>query len=218
MMSKSIFTTLTTAFSGPEAAFEWKLLHRFWELLLQTGRPVSLETLAQSLACERSRVVQVLDEQYPEAEYDPSGNLVGVGLTIQPTVHQIVLENRIFYTWCAPDAFSLPVMLGRPAQISSRCPVTGTRIEITLTPEHLESFTPPSAVVSFARRGDMVKRLKEAGCLRQGGCNNQFFFASQEVAAPWVSQNADFRVFPLAEAFEDLREFAQQQMALAARA
>src|SRR2546426_8072443 len=111
MMSESIFTTMTTAFSGPEAAFEWKLLHRFWELLVQTGVPVSLDTLAQALVCERSQVVQVLAEQYPEAEYDASGNLVGVGLTLRPTPHQIVLEKRPFSTWCAPDAFTIPVVL-----------------------------------------------------------------------------------------------------------
>ena len=167
MRSESILSTMTTAFSGPDAAFEWKLLHRFWESLAQTGAPVSLDTLAQSLACERSQIVQVLDEQYPEAEYDPSGNLVGVGLTLRPTTHQIVFENQPFYTWCAPDAFTIPVVLGRPAQIISQCPVTGTRIE---------------------------------------------------VAAPWVSQHADFSVFPLEEAFEDLRKFTQQQMALASRA
>lgn len=218
MRSESILSTMTTAFSGPDAAFEWKLLHRFWESLAQTGAPVSLDTLAQSLACERSQIVQVLDEQYPEAEYDPSGNLVGVGLTLRPTTHQIVFENQPFYTWCAPDAFTIPVVLGRPAQIISQCPVTGTRIEVALTPEHLEAYTPPGAVVSFAKHGGMVKRLKEAGCIRQGGCANQFFFASQEVAAPWVSQHADFSVFPLEEAFEDLRKFTQQQMALASRA
>jgi hypothetical protein len=46
--------------------------------------------------------------------------------------------------------------------------VTGTRIEVTLTPEYLEAYTPPGAVVSLAKHGGMVKRLKEAGCIRQG--------------------------------------------------
>lgn len=217
-MSESILTTMTTAFSGPEAAFEWKLLYRFFGLLAQTGTPVSLETLAQALACERSQVAQVLDEQYPEAEYDESGKLVGVGLTLRPTVHQLVVENRPFYTWCAPDALHIAVVLGRPAQIISRCPITGTRIEVTLTPERMTAFTPASAVVSFPKHGNTLKRLKEAGCIRQGGCQNALFFASGEAAAPWVSHYADFRVFPLEEAFEDLREFAHKQMALATRA
>ncbi len=89
---------------------------------------------------------------------------------------------------------------------------------MTLTPDRLESLSPEAAVVSIVRDGGMFKRLQEAGCIRQGGCNNQFFFASQEVAAPWVSENADFIVLPVEEAFEGLQEIALQQRALIARA
>lgn len=216
-MAASIFETMTTLFAGPETALDWKFLHRFWETLAQTGTPVSLDALAQELHCTRSKVVEVLD-QYPEAEYDQFGHLVGLGLTLRPTVHQLLLEERSCYTWCAPDALLLPVVLGRPARIVSTCPVTGTRIEVTLTPDHLEGLSPANAVVSIAKDGGMLKKLKETGCIRQGGCENQFFFASQEVVAPWVSEHADFIVFPVAEAFQGLREFARQQRTLAARA
>ena len=47
------FEILTTAFAGPEAAFDRKLRYRFWELLAQTGTPVSLDALTQALGCER---------------------------------------------------------------------------------------------------------------------------------------------------------------------
>lgn len=191
-MSESIFTTMTTAFSAPETAFEWKLLHCFWGLLAERGEPVSPDTLAQALACERSQVAQVLD-QYPEAEYDPSGNLVGVGLTLRPTVHQLVFEKRPFYTWCAPDALYMPVVLGHPAQIISTCPITGARIEVTLTPEYLETLAPSSAVVSIAKDGNILKRVKDAGCIRQGACESQFFFTNPEVVAPWVFEHAGSR-------------------------
>jgi hypothetical protein len=107
MISASIVATMTTAFSTPEVAFEWKLLHCFWGLLVIYGASFSLDALAQALACERSQIMQVLD-QYPEAQYDPSGNLIG--------------------------------------------------------------------------------------------CEKQFFFANSEVVAPWVSEHADFLVFPLEEA------------------
>ena len=50
------FEILTTAFAGPEAAFDRKLRSRFWELLAQTGAPVSLDALTQVLGCERGRV------------------------------------------------------------------------------------------------------------------------------------------------------------------
>ena len=215
-MAASIFETMTTLFEGPEAAFEWKLLQRFWETLAQTGKPISLDVLTRELACTRSQVVEVLD-QYPEAEYDQFGQLIGLGLTLRPTVHQLFLEERSFSAWCGPDALIFPVVLKRPARIVSTCPVTGARIEVTLTPDHLESLSPTNAVISMAKDGGMLKNLKETSCIRQNGCNNQFFFANPEVAALWVSEHADFIIFPVEEIFEGLRQFAQQQMTLATR-
>src|SRR5712691_1925983 len=204
-MSASVFESLQTALVEPETAFEWKLFHRLWQMLVESATPISLDALAQALHTSRERVQAVL-ERYPDAEYDQFGNLLGWGLTLHPTVHQVGLEGRSLYAWCAPDTLYDPVVVNRPAQIVSRCPVTGARIEMTLTPDRLESLSPEAAVVSIVRDGGMFKRLKEAGCIRQGGCNNQFFFASGEVAAPWVSEHADFIVLPVEEAFLGLRD------------
>jgi hypothetical protein len=82
----------------------------------------------------------------------------------------------------------------------------------------VESLSPETAVVSLDRTGDIFKRSQEAGCVRQEVCNNQYFFASREVAAPWVSEHPDFIVLPVEEAFLGLREIFLQQMALVARA
>jgi alkylmercury lyase len=216
-MSASVFESLKTALVEPETAFEWKVFHRFWQMLAQSATPISLDALAQALHSSREQVKAVL-ERYPDAEYDQFGNLLGWGLTLHPTVHQVGLEGNSLYAWCAPDTLYDPLVLNRPAQIVSRCPLTGAKIEIMLTPDRLLRLAPEAAVVSIVRDGGMFTRLKEAGCIRQGGCNNQFFFASGEVAAPWVSEHPDFIVLPVEEAFEGLREIALQQMALVARA
>jgi alkylmercury lyase len=214
-MSTSVFESLKTALVAPEAAFVWKVLHRFWHLLAQSGTPIALDALAADLHSSRERVTAVF-EQLPETEYDQFGNLLGMGLTLHPTVHQVVLEGHPFYTWCAPDALLLPVILKRPARISSTCPVTGARISLVLTPERFEGLSPEAAVVSIARTGDLLKRVQESGCVRQGVCNQQFLFASGEIAAPWVAEHEDFLVLPVEEAFLGLREIALQQMALVA--
>jgi alkylmercury lyase len=216
-MSASVFESLKKALVEPETAFEWKVFHRLWQMLVESATPVSLDTLAQALHTSRERVQAVL-ERYPDAEYDQFGNLLGWGLTLHPTVHQVGLEGHSLYAWCAPDTLYDPLVLNIPAQIVSRCPLTGAKIEMLLTPDRLESLAPEAAVVSIVGDGGMFTRLKEAGCIRQGGCNNQFFFASGEVAAPWVSEHPDFIVLPVEEAFEGLREIALQQMALVARA
>jgi alkylmercury lyase len=139
-------------------------------------------------------------------------------LTLHPTVHQLVVEGHALYAWCAPDTLYDPVVLNRSAQIVSQCPVTEARIELLLTPDRLERLSPEAAVVSIARDGSVFTPLQEAGSIRQRGCNNQFFFASQQAAAPWASEHPDFIVLPVEEAFEGLREIALQQRDLVAQA
>ena len=216
-MSASVFDSLKTALVEPETAFEWKLFHRLWQMLVESATPISLDALAQALHTSRERVQAVL-ERYPEAEYDQFGNLLGWGLTLHPTVHQLGVEGHALYAWCAPDTLYDPIVLNRSAQIVSQCPVTGAKVEILLTPDRLLRLSPANAVVSIGRDWGGFKRLKEAGRIRQEGCNNQLFFASQQVAAPWASEHPDFIVLPVEEAFEGLRDIALQQMALVARA
>ena len=214
-MSASVFESMKTALLEPETAFEWKVIHRLWHLLAQSATPISLDALAQALHTSRERVKAALE---PEAEYDQFGNLLGWGLTLHPTIHQVVLEGHALYAWCAPDTLYHPVVLNRSAQVVSQCHMTGARIELLLTPDRLLHLSPASVVVSIVRDWSLYQRVKEAGGLRQEGCNKQFFFASGEVAAPWASEHPDFIVLPVEEAFLGLREIALQQMALVARA
>ncbi len=214
-MSASVFESMKTALVEPETAFEWKVIHHLWHMLVESATPISLDALTQALHSSRERVKAVLE---PEAEYDQFGNLLGWGLTLRPTVHQVVLEGHSLYAWCAPDTLYDPVVVNRSAQIVSQCLVTGARIEMTLTPDRLLRLSPEAAVVSIARDWSMFQRLKEAGCIRQEGCNSQFFFASREVAAPWAFEHPDFIVLPVEEAFEGLRDIALQQMAQVAHA
>ena len=191
------------------------MIHRLWHLLAQSATPISLDALAATLNSSRERVQAALE---PEAEYDQFGNLLGWGLTLNPTVHQVRLEGRSLYAWCAPDTLYDPLVLNRSAQIVSRCPVTGTRIEMMFALDRLESLSPAGVVISIYRDWSLYQQVKEAGGLRQEGCNQQFFFASGEVAAPWADEHPDFTILPVEEAFLGLREIALQQMALVARA
>jgi alkylmercury lyase len=186
-------------------------------MLADTGTPVSPDALAQALDCPREKVLETL-RLSPEVEYDPAGNLAGLGLTLPQTRHQLLLGEQSFYGWCAPDVLVFPVVLACPARIVSSCPVTGTGIQLTVTPDHIEDLSPASATVSIVKNGGMLGKLKEAGGIRQGGCDHQFFFASQEAVAPWVSEHADFIVFPVEEAFQCLGEVARHQQIRAAQA
>ena len=214
-MSATVFESMKTALVEPETAFEWKVIHRLWHMLALSATPISPDALAQALHSSRERVRAALE---PEAEYDLFGNLLGWGLTLHPTIHQVALSGHALYAWCAPDTLYNPVVVNRPAQVVSQCPLTGARIELTFTPDRLLRLSPEATVISIYRDWSLYQQVKEAGGLRQEGCNQQFFFASGEVAAPWVSEHPDFIVLPVEEAFLGLRDIALQQMALVARA
>ena len=117
-MSASVFESMKTALVEPETAFEWKVIHHLWHMLVESATPISLDALTQALHSSRERVKAVLE---PEAEYDQFGNLLGWGLTLRPTVHQVVLEGHSLYAWCAPDTLYDPVVVNRSAQIVSQC-------------------------------------------------------------------------------------------------
>ncbi|HET8851498.1 MAG TPA: hypothetical protein VFN02_03160, partial [Ktedonobacteraceae bacterium] len=99
-MPHPLFETMITSLVSPETAFEWKLLLTFWPMLASTATPVSPDALAQALHCSREQVLETL-RLYPEAEYDPAGNLAGLGLTLRQTPHQLHLGEQTFYGWCA---------------------------------------------------------------------------------------------------------------------
>src|SRR5262249_35569737 len=179
-----VFESVKTAFVVPETAFTWKESHRFWHLLVQSKTPISLDALAAALRSSREQVKAVF-EQLPETEYDQFGNLLGMGLTLKPTIHQVVLDGHPCSAWCGPDTMELPVVLKRPARFLSRCPSTGGRSEPSFTTDHVESLSPEATVVSIVKTGDRLKQFQDAGCIPQGGCNHQFFFANPEAAAPW---------------------------------
>lgn len=123
------------------------LFDQLVQLLVQ-GHPVAPELLAHHLHRELEEVRSVL-QAHPELEYDEQGNLVGSGLTLVPTAHQFQVEQRTLFAWCAFDTLTYPVELHLTAQITSRSPVTGSSIHLTVTPERVLDLEPGEAQVSL---------------------------------------------------------------------
>src|SRR5260370_123317 len=76
--------------------------------LLVQGRPVAPELLAHRLHWELEEVRSIL-QAHPELEFDEQGNLVGSGLTLVPTAHQLQVEQRTLFAWCAFDTLTYQV-------------------------------------------------------------------------------------------------------------
>src|SRR5260370_30121085 len=116
--------------------------------MIVIGPTVAPEYLANRLQRELEEVRAVL-QALPELEYDAQGNLVGSGLTLVPTAHRFRVEQRTLFAWCAFDTLTYPVELHLSAQVPSRCPVTGSSIQLTVTPEQVLDLDPAEAQVSL---------------------------------------------------------------------
>jgi alkylmercury lyase len=172
------------------------LFDQLVQLLVQ-GRPVAPELLARQLHRDLEEVRSILGA-HPELEYDAQGNVVGSGLTLVPTTHQFQVEQRTLFAWCAFDTLTYPVELHLSAQVTSRCPVTASSIQLTVTPEQVLDLDPGEAQVSLVV--DVA-----AGCcynVREDVCNYGHFFASREAAFEWQVAHRQAVILSVEEAYQ----------------
>ena len=185
--------------------------------LLAVGHPVTLEQVGAALGWPPDRVMDVLRflQENREVEVDQDGHIVGVaGLSLNPTQHQFHLAGRMLYTWCAVDALFFPPLLGQTAQVVSTCPVTGTEIRLTVSPERVTQVDPPGTVLSIVipdASSEAAANCDPQQCGPQQSpllgpdgafCGNVHFFSSEEAAAVWLAAHSDAVVLPVHDAFK----------------
>ena len=176
----------------------WERMAYFLPLirLLSNGHPVSLEQLATALERPSEEVTEIL-RQFEDIVSDEDGRIVGAGLSLLPTPYRFKVNGHVLFTWCALDTLVFPVWLERPAQVSSSCPVTGQPIHLTVTPERLEHFDPPSGVLSLLIQDGLATCCN----IRDAFCAYSQFFASREAASTWLSQTPSAHLLSIEEAF-----------------
>ena len=165
--------------------------------LLVQGQPVAPELLASRLHRDLDEVIEIL-RAHPELEYDEQGNLVGSGLTLVPTAHQLQVEQRTLFAWCAFDTLTYPVDLHLSAQVTSCCPVTGSTIRLVVTPEQVLDLDPEDAQVS------LVVDVAVECCqnVREDVCRFGHFFASREAASLWQATHSQVLLLSVQEAYQ----------------
>ncbi len=176
----------------------WERMAYFLPLmrLLSRGDPVTREQLATVLGRSEAIVADAL-RQFEDVVYDEDGRIVGAGLSLLPTPYRFEVNGHVLYTWCALDTLIFPVWLGRSAQVSSACPATGQPIHLTVTPERLEHFDPPSGVLSLL----IADGLAACCNIREAFCAYSQFFAERQAASTWLSKYPDAHLLPIEEAF-----------------
>lgn len=119
--------------------------------LLAKGRPVAMEQLAQTVSMTSDKVADILS-RWSGVYYNAAGGVIGYwGLALSKTPHCIEVNGRRLYTWCAGDSLFIPGLLGTTTHVESRCPVTGDRIALAVTPDAVTGVSPPDVVMSFFR-------------------------------------------------------------------
>ena len=170
--------------------------------LLAEGKPVSAQRLSDLIGDPVEFVVTSLQQmQASGCEFNEKGELIGCALTLTPTRHQIKVDGSTLYAWCALDTLFLPAYIGKPAQITSTCPVTGTNISLTITPRAIEMVQPAQTVLSVMTAEQCTSGIEGTFC------SQVYFFASAEAAKQWVGDRSDFAILTVAEAYEFAQEF-----------
>jgi len=171
---------------------------------LAKGKPVSLAQLANIWDMPLEQVQAILEqaEENGRVEINGRGDLVGAVLSLNPTQHQISMDNKRIYAWCAYDAMYAPGVVGKPAQIFSKDPVTKKTIQISITPTGVETVQPESAVVSVVGAGGDMRAGPESS-----RCTHMLFFESRESAEQWKQDLTGVYILTVEEVFELSKEF-----------
>ena len=77
--------------------------------------------------------------------------------------HELHLDERTVYAWCAWDTLFLPEILGTRAKISSQCPETNSKVELVIGKDGIEEINPkrPGYLTDLGPDEDPVDLLFE---------------------------------------------------------
>lgn len=147
--------------------------------LLRSGSPVSVARLAEETGTDAGGAEEAVAELARQGGLvrNAAGEVVGAaGLSVAPTRHQIDVEGRRRWTWCALDAVGILGALGRGGRISSRSPTTDAPVEVRFEGGRPQ---PNDAVLFIAERGGTRSVVDE-------WCPLVNFFESAEAAEEWA--------------------------------
>jgi alkylmercury lyase len=103
-----------------------------FQLLFAGERPVPVTELASALGRDEGEVraeIETLEER--GALRRAEGSVVATaGLSVAPTRHQILVDGKRLWTWCAYDMFGILGALGHGGVAISASPVSGAVLEV----------------------------------------------------------------------------------------
>ena len=148
--------------------------------LLSTASPVAASDLAAATGISSKEVADVLEEldKAGRIRRDAGGRVIGsAGLNVTPDRHEIELDGRRFWTWCAYDILGIFGALHASGRATSPSP-DGSTIEV-----RFEGGRPVSnAAVVFRPDEDLIECCAN---VYEEWCPNSNLFESEAAALRW---------------------------------
>jgi len=167
-----------------------------FRLLLAQGVAITGEELGAATGIQREKLDEHLDDlsRAGRIRRDESGRVTGsAGLSVIKDRHEIELDGRQFWTWCAYDILGIFGALGANGRALSPSP-GGRTIEV-----QFESGRPVNSNAVLFRPDDELMSCCEN--VYEEWCPNSNLFADAERAKNWADlQGIRGRVMNLAEA------------------
>lgn len=169
---------------------------------LSKGEPLSIGKVAQAFGISTDAAETFVRESKlsPFIHTDKVQHIVGFdGLTVAPTHHQLMVNGRTLWAWCAVDSLFIPELLGEPAEVVSRDPETNQLIRLTVSSAGVESVGSSGIAVSLMRPN--AWELTSAHRIMASACHFIFFFASRASGERWLAKHPETVLLSLNEAF-----------------
>lgn len=169
---------------------------------LARGEPVSIDQFARALGIPagKSDALVTNSALSPFVHAGEAGQVMGfLGLSVAHTHHQLTVDGRTLWTWCALDSLFIPELVGDTADIESRDPETNQPVRLTVSPSRIEVAEPTGIVLSMVRPNTWD--VSSAARVMASACHFIFFFGSRASAEHWQTKHPEPVLLSLDEAF-----------------
>jgi alkylmercury lyase len=173
---------------------------------LARGEPVAVAQLARALGVpvETAQVLLTDSAMSPFGHKDEEGRIQGFyGLSVTPTHHQLTINGRTLWAWCALDTLLYPELFHASAVIETRDPETGELVRLMVSPDRIETAE-PAGVVASIRRPEGWDATSAARIIASF-CHFHFFFASRESGERWVAKHPETFLLQLDEVYSFIK-------------
>lgn len=168
-----------------------------FRLLVTNAKPITPESLTAVTGMKGDRLDTLLDDldRAGRIRRDEAGRVVGsAGLSVVPDRHEIEIEGRRFWTWCAYDILGIFGALHTNGSASSPIPGTGDVIQL----DFIEGQPEKSNAVLFRPDTELMSCCEN---VYEEWCPNSNLFVNRASARKWATEHGlQGRVLTLSEA------------------